>query len=62
MSTPSDYGADTKKQTDEFQLIENMILYYGCHGEAAAEEIGDLLGALKENDTRKGKLWEDIMD
>ena len=62
MSTLSAYGADTKKQTDEFQLIENMILYYGCHGEAAAEEIGDLLGALKENDTRKGKLWEDIMD
>jgi len=39
-----------------------MILYYGCYGEAADEEINWLLGALKKTDIRQGKLWEEIMD
>lgn len=39
-----------------------MILYYGCYGEAAAEEVNGRLEALKETDSRQGELWEDVMD
>lgn len=61
-SNLSAFGADIREQTDDFQLIEDMILYYGGYGEAATEEIGDLLGALKGSDIRKGNLWDGIMD
>ena len=50
------------EDTEEARLIKDIILYYGCHGEAAAEEIQDLLVALKGKDAEQGKLWEDIMD
>lgn len=43
-------------------MIEDMILYYGCYGEEASEDINWLLGALKKTDIRQGKLWEEIMD
>ena len=56
------FAENTREQTDEAQLIKDLILYYGCHGEAAAEEINDLLSALKESSPSAGKLWEDIMD
>ena len=55
-------GAGARGQTDKNPLIEDMILYYGCRGEAAAEAVDGLLGALKEADDRQGALWEDIMD
>jgi len=56
------FAENTREQTDEAQLIKDLILYYGCHGEAAVEEINDLLSALKESSPSAGKLWEDIMD
>ena len=56
------FAENTREQTDEAQLIKDLILYYGCHGEAAAEEINDLLSALKESSPSAGKLWEDIMN
>ena len=56
------YGEDIREQADESQLIEDMILYYGCYGEEAAEETEELLGDLKETDSRQGELWQDIMD
>ena len=55
-------GAEFRERPDINPLVEDMILYYGCYGEVASEEIGDLLGALKGIDRRKGKLWESIMD
>lgn len=61
-SNVSALGAAAPEQTVDSQLIEDMILYYGGYGEAAAGEIDDLLGALKQTDSRKGKLWESIMD
>ena len=56
------YGEDIREKSDEPQLIEDMILYYGCYGEEAAEEIDWLLDTLKETDISQGELWEDIMD
>ena len=50
------------KDAEEAQLIKDIILYYGCHGEAAEEEIHDLLAALKEADADQGTLWESIVD
>ena len=41
---------------------KDMILYYGCYGEAADEEIEELLVELKAADADSGKLWEGIMD
>lgn len=55
-------GADVREQADKNQLIEDMILYYGCYGEAAAEEVEELLETLKETDSLQGELWEKIMD
>ena len=55
-------GEALREQADENQLIEDMILYYGCYGEAADEEIHGLLETLKETDIRQGELWEGIMD
>lgn len=55
-------GEDIREQPGENRLIEDMILYYGCHGEAAAGKVAELLDALKEADDRQGKLWADIMD
>lgn len=62
MSTASAFGAEAGDRTDVHQMIEGMILYYGCYGEEADEETGDLLEALKETDRQQGELWEDIMD
>ena len=56
------YGTDFRDQSVENRLIEDMILYYGCHGEAAVEEVDGLLGALKEIDSRQWALWEAVMD
>ena len=56
------YGEDIREKSDETQLMEDMILYYGCYGEEAAEEIDWLLDTLKETDISQGELWEDIMD
>ena len=56
------FAEDAREQTDESKLIEDLILYYECHGEAAAEEVNTLLGTLKETDITQGELWEDIMD
>ena len=62
MSNISAFGSDFRDETVQNQLIEDMILYYGCYGEAAAEEVNGLLGALKRTDLHQGKLWEEIMD
>ena len=62
MSNVSVYGESARELTEEEQIIEDMILYYGCYGDEAAEEIEECLGDLKETDTRQGELWEDIMD
>lgn len=62
LSGGSAFAEESPEQTEEAQLIKDMILYYGCYGEAAEEEINDLLAALKEADAGRGKLWEDIMD
>lgn len=56
------FGTGIRDQADKSQLIEDLILYYGCYGEAAAEKVNELLGTLKETDERQGKLWEDIMN
>ena len=56
------YGGDIQEQTDAAGIIEDLILYYGCYGEEAAEETDELLEDLKEADIRQGELWEDIMD
>ena len=42
------FGTDIPEKTEQDQLIEDMILYYGCYGEAADVEIDGLLGALKK--------------
>lgn len=55
------FAEGTREETAEAQLIRDMVLYYGCHGEAADDEIGALLGALKDLDTDRGELWEGIM-
>ena len=62
MSNVAAFGTSIGEKTEQNQLIEDMILYYGCYGEAADEEINWLLGALKKTDIRQGKLWEEIMD
>lgn len=62
MANVSAFGEAIGAQTDEGQLIEDMILYHGCYGEAASEEVNGLLEALKAIDSRQGELWEDIMD
>ena len=56
------FAEDSPEQTAAAPLIRDMILYYGCHGEAAEEEIRAQLDALKETDRSTGALWEDIMD
>ena len=62
LSNVSAFGAEVRDKTEQDQLIEDMILYYGCYGEAAAEEINGLLGNLKRTDIQQGQLWEKIMD
>ncbi len=62
LSSVPAWAEDSREQTEEMQMIEDLILYYGCYGEAAEREIQDLLGALRETDIRQGELWEDIMD
>ena len=62
MSGITAYGGDIREQKDEAGLIEDLILYYGCYGEEAAEETDELLEDLKAADIRQGELWEDIMD
>ena len=62
MSNVLAYGENTRVETEETQLIEDIILYYGGYGEAADEKIDELLDALKETDSSQGELWEDIMD
>jgi len=48
MSNVCACGTDIPEKTGQNQLIEDMILYYGCYGEAADVEIDGLLGALKK--------------
>ena len=48
MSNVCVFGTDIPEKTGQNQLIEDMILYYGCYGEAADVEIDGLLGALKK--------------
>lgn len=62
MSNVAAFGAHIPEETEKAQLIEDLILYYGCYGEEAADEISDFLEALKETDIDRGKLWENIMD
>ena len=62
MSYVPAYGEDIQEQTDAAGLIEDLIVYYGCYGEEAAEETDELLEELKAVDIRQGELWEDIMD
>ena len=62
LSNVSAFGAEVRDKTEQDQLIEDMVLYYGCYGEAAAGEINGLLEALKSTDIHQGKLWEKIMD
>ena len=56
------FAKDVPEQDDAAPVIEDLILYYGCYGEEAAEEIQALLGALNEKDPSRGKLWESIME
>ena len=58
----SAFAENSGEQTAEAQRIRDLVLYYGCHGEAAEEEVDALLGELKAMDSRRGELWEDIMD
>ena len=62
MANVSAFATDVRDKTEQDQLIEDMVLYYGCYGEAAAGEINGLLEALKSTDIHQGKLWEKIMD
>ena len=62
MSNVLAYGENARVETEETQLIEDIILYYGGYGEAADEKIDELLDALKKADSSQGELWEDIMD
>lgn len=62
ISNVSAFGAGVWEKTAQNQMIEDMILYYGCYGEVAAEEIDGCLGSLKKADARRGKLWQDIMN
>ena len=58
----SAYGEAVRELSDEEQLMEEMILYYGGYGEEAEEEIDELLDELKETNSGQGELWDDIMD
>ena len=62
MSGAPAYGGEIQEEADEAGLIEDLILYYGCYGEEAAEETEKLLEELKAADAGQGNLWEDIMD
>ena len=62
MSSVPAWAENSREQAEETQLIKDMILYYGWHGDAADEEIKELLSALKDADADKGELWENIMD
>ena len=62
MSSVPAWAENSREQAEEAQLIKDMILYYGWHGDAADEEIKELLSALKDADADKGELWENIMD
>ena len=62
MSNAPAYGEKIQEKSDEHRLIEEMILYYGCYGEEAAEKIRELLDTLKDIDSGQGELWEKIMD
>ena len=43
MSNVLAYGENARVETEETQLIEDIILYYGGYGEAADEKIDELL-------------------
>ena len=47
MSSVPAWAENSREQAEEAQLIKDMILYYGWHGDAADEEIKELLSALK---------------
>ncbi len=44
------------------ELIEQIITYHGCYGDQADEKVSSLLAELKQQDSRKGELWTEIMD
>jgi len=53
---------ETETAADADELIKDMITCYGCYGRQADEKVAELLDELQKKDSRRGKLWKDIMD
>ena len=51
----------TQERTAE-QIIEEIVTYHGCYGDAADAKVSELLDELNAVDSRQGKLWKDIMN
>ena len=52
---------ETEAKTAD-ELIEDIIVYYGCYGDEADEKVDSLLAELSALDESQGELWREIMD
>ena len=54
-------ASESQERTDA-EIIQEIVTYHGCNGDAADTKVNELLGELTVMDSRQGKLWTDIMD
>ena len=55
-----DYTEPSGRSANE--IIQDMITYYGCYEDKAADKIESLRKELRAEDKRQAKLWTEIMD
>ncbi|MBR4200588.1 MAG: YdcF family protein [Oscillospiraceae bacterium] len=60
LGSSEDYGTTSGRSANE--IIQDMITYYGCYEDKAADKINDLKRELYAEDKQQGKLWDEIMD
>ena len=59
---PVSTEADSISVRTDKEVIQDIIIYHGCYGDKADAKVTELLNELRSIDSRKGKLWTDIMD
>lgn len=59
---PGCSSASSAAPRSDQAVIQDIITYHGCYGEAADGKVRELLGELNGIDSRQGKLWTEIME
>ncbi|MCR5718794.1 MAG: YdcF family protein [Oscillospiraceae bacterium] len=44
------------------EIIQDIVTYHGCYGDEADAKVDALIEELRQQDSRQGELWKNIMD